>query len=219
MAPFKDVDVIHHANRTKRYRIIKAQAPASWRQSNGISDTGYQTIVGFASFREVLSNKLDPNQLVEAGVRMGRPKKPGRPWKSATRKTIEKLKKSLHRHRSGGGAGEATDEKGDDEDKKNPISKVVTVVDRGYKNGVEVVELIINGSIGDAAENVLIYRGDVAVLDGLAEMTGRGMVNEWFLVSRSQPGWEGLASPGRYPEAPDASFKRPEVWGAMPVNG
>ncbi|KAJ7446051.1 hypothetical protein FB451DRAFT_1188817 [Mycena latifolia] len=78
---YKEVSVIHHSNGTKRYHVIRTEIPSSWRQNTGIRSSlanvpftditasGYQTTSGFASFREVLLNKVNPDLLLEVGLR------------------------------------------------------------------------------------------------------------------------------------------------------
>ncbi|KAJ6544913.1 hypothetical protein B0H10DRAFT_1836644 [Mycena sp. CBHHK59/15] len=72
--------VRHHRNGTNRYHIFQAQVPPYWRQNDGdaaiadIADTGYTTTVGVASFREVLSNKINPEHALKTCLRPGRPK-------------------------------------------------------------------------------------------------------------------------------------------------
>ncbi|KAJ6607535.1 hypothetical protein B0H10DRAFT_1956153 [Mycena sp. CBHHK59/15] len=60
-----------------------------------IADAGYTTTVGVGSFREVLSNKINPEHALKTCLRPGRPKTihtgmRGKPRKTATRKVLEK---------------------------------------------------------------------------------------------------------------------------------
>ncbi|KAJ7199941.1 hypothetical protein GGX14DRAFT_372584, partial [Mycena pura] len=101
---FRTVRVLHDGK--KRYHIIQARKPASWRQSTGafddIAKSGYQTTVGVASFREVLSNKVNLDQQLE-NRKPGRPPKlrtgkVGRPRSVLTQKKIDKMKLSVKKH-------------------------------------------------------------------------------------------------------------------------
>ncbi|KAF7372546.1 hypothetical protein MVEN_00117000 [Mycena venus] len=75
---YKAVRVIHDGK--KRYHVICAKTPSTWRQSKGyipfadIASSGYQTTVGVVSFREVLSNKINLDESLQK-LRPGRPKK------------------------------------------------------------------------------------------------------------------------------------------------
>ncbi|KAJ6523372.1 hypothetical protein B0H19DRAFT_972900, partial [Mycena capillaripes] len=66
---YREVNVIHDGK--KRYHVIRAKTPPSWRQSHShipfvdVAKSGYQTTVGVASFREVLSNKIEINEALE----------------------------------------------------------------------------------------------------------------------------------------------------------
>ncbi|KAJ7266477.1 hypothetical protein B0H12DRAFT_1046161 [Mycena haematopus] len=104
---FRNVNVIHDGK--KRYHIIRANTPSFWRQSAAhipfadVGTAGYQTTVGIASFREVLSNKVNIEEALQ-NLRPGRPKKVrtkqvGRPRKATTRKKLEKMQNSIGRRR------------------------------------------------------------------------------------------------------------------------
>ncbi|KAJ7448875.1 hypothetical protein B0H11DRAFT_2079818 [Mycena galericulata] len=106
---YKIVKVLHTGK--KKFHIIRAQPPASWNCSahqipfTDVSNAGYVTTIGVASFREVILNKIDPARAME-NLRPGRPRKEktgqrGRPRKATTKAKLEKIKKSVkHRFRT-----------------------------------------------------------------------------------------------------------------------
>ncbi|KAJ6615848.1 hypothetical protein B0H10DRAFT_1949588 [Mycena sp. CBHHK59/15] len=77
---YRVVDVLHHT-KPKCYTIIKACLPAEWKKTakhtpfTDISNTGYMTTVGVASFREVLSNKMNTEHTLNTCLHPGRPAK------------------------------------------------------------------------------------------------------------------------------------------------
>ncbi|KAJ7830801.1 hypothetical protein B0H14DRAFT_3714434 [Mycena olivaceomarginata] len=87
---FKDMPVrCFEASNTDRYHIILAQVPKGWSTRvedvtfTDVSNAGFATTLGVASFHEQMNNKIDL-EIAKMSVRRGRPKKvrtdlPGRP--------------------------------------------------------------------------------------------------------------------------------------------
>ncbi|KAJ6494111.1 hypothetical protein C8R47DRAFT_1318939 [Mycena vitilis] len=99
MVTFKEVKVrCFEAPNTNRYHVIMAQVPKGWSTRvedttfADVSNAGFLTTLGVASFHEQVNNKLDLEN-AKSLVKRGRPRKvvtgnPGRPRKSITLKRI-----------------------------------------------------------------------------------------------------------------------------------
>ncbi|KAJ7612330.1 hypothetical protein DFH06DRAFT_1371405, partial [Mycena polygramma] len=105
---YKEVLVFHQPQ--KRYHVFRAKLISF----ADIASAGYQTTVGVASFREVLSNKINIDQALQ-NLRPGRPKKRtkfvGRPRKATTHKKLEKMQKSIRQKTGAGAAALEEDDK------------------------------------------------------------------------------------------------------------
>ncbi|KAK6987554.1 hypothetical protein R3P38DRAFT_2838018 [Favolaschia claudopus] len=96
---WKDVPVrFFPASNTNRYHIINAQVPNGWKTRveepmlSDVTNAGFATTLGRASFREQVNNKTDLEQ-AKLLVHRGRPRKektglPGRPRKTDTKARI-----------------------------------------------------------------------------------------------------------------------------------
>ncbi|KAJ7662790.1 hypothetical protein DFH06DRAFT_1042758 [Mycena polygramma] len=99
---FKELKVRKYLNgQVNRYHIIAAAVPAHWVRHpedssfGDVTNAGYLTTLGCASFREPMHNKIDLNK-AKALVRPGRPPKirtgqPGRPRNAITTKKLQAI--------------------------------------------------------------------------------------------------------------------------------